>query len=225
MEFIKEKKNIIFLLLGLLLLVGFRFYFFDFAKEKILPEDSIVVVDSEGNEYKAVEIGQQIWLAENLRSSSHPSGESWCYDEKSENCENYGRLYNWEAAMVVCPDGWGLPSDEDWQELGRSIEDSENVAQVLKSKDLWSPRKDRDGKLEIEVGEFVGVDSVGFNGLPGGHYFEGFFYDLNSGGYWWSSTQSSDKVALSRVLDYNSEEFQNNLFDIEHGFSVRCIKK
>lgn len=227
MELIKKKKGILFLFLGLLLLVGFVFYFFTLNGDGILRDgsESTSFIDSESNEYKTVSIGNQIWLAENLNDSLHSSGESWCYDEKDENCQLYGRLYDWEAAMVVCPEGWGLPSDEDWQELEKSIEGSDNVAEILKSKDLWSPRKDRDGKLEIEVGEFNGVDSVGFNGVPGGHYYEDYFYDLNSGGYWWSSTKTAEGVSLTRVLDYKSTEFQENLFDIDHGFSVRCIKK
>ncbi len=74
-------------------------------------------VDDNGNPYKTFEVGETTWLAENLRNSTHEKGESWCYEGNTENCEKLGRLYNLDAALTVCPEGWSLPSDEDWNKL------------------------------------------------------------------------------------------------------------
>lgn len=71
--------------------------------------------ERDGNIYKAVKIGNQIWMAENLRYDENKG--SICYDNKIENCKQYGRLYNWNSAMEVAPKGWHLSSDKEWNML------------------------------------------------------------------------------------------------------------
>lgn len=105
----------------------------------------------DGQTYKYVKIGNQVWMAENL---NYETANSYCYNDNSTNCEKYGRLYEWSAALNACPIGWHLPSDADFEILVEAV-GGENVAgKNLKSTTGW----DLCGN---------GVD-FGFNALPGG---------------------------------------------------------
>jgi hypothetical protein len=69
----------------------------------------------DGQTYQTIKIDNQVWMAENLNYRT--SSGSWCYDNSSDNCEKYGRLYTWETAKGVCPSGWHLPSTKEWSVL------------------------------------------------------------------------------------------------------------
>jgi uncharacterized protein (TIGR02145 family) len=126
----------------------------------------------DGKTYKTVVIGGQRWMAENL---NYATSDSWCYNNMNEICDVYGRLYNRSAAIIACPAGWHLPTEEEWTELVNFV-DSSTAGAKLKSK---SP-------------DWDGTDDYGFSAMPGGtRYSDGSFDDFGSWGNWWTARYSA----------------------------------
>ena len=172
----------------------------------------------DGKTYKTVKIGDKVWMAENL---NYQTGESKCYENKPENCEKYGRLYVWREAVTACPDGWHLPSKEEFEELeklaGQKAGDIDKAGTVLKSMTGW---KDNDGNSGN------GTDALGFGALPAGRYGSGYGYFGGEGSraYFWSSTEYGSGSAYNLSLDYYNESAHVRNFSKLNGFSVRCVK-
>lgn len=202
----------------------------------------------DGNVYRTVTIGSQVWMAENLRflpyvndplNGSPVEARYYVYAYTGTDAEaarkttgytTYGVLYNWPAAASgagasnstsghvrgACPDGWHLPSDQEWTELidflrGEGHTGSECT--VLKAVRGW----ENNGN---------GTDDYGFSALPGGGRYSLFdsFNGLGKSARYWSSTEASDTTAWYRTLGYRNNEVYNLDTDKELGFSVRCIK-
>ena len=192
-----------------------------------------VVYDAQGNEYKTVKIGSQLWMAENLNLKTPGS---WCYRNKPSNCKKYGRLYTWKAAMENCPDGWHLPSDEEWGELKNFVDahnGDEGVGTSLKSTTGW--------KNERTIP--VGTDRFGFSGKPSGTKRRApiypdddpEFFGIGSLARFWSSTTnnyndgyfvffewhlSGDNESLGRYGMSTEEENP-----VSFAYYVRCVKQ
>jgi len=173
-------------------------------------------VDSrDGKTYKKVKIGNQTWMAENLNYDVPNIDEDKCYGNKSANCDEYGRLYNWSTAKNACPVGWHLPSDAEWTKLEKHIGGSKTAGKKLKSTRGWK-QKGKKGN---------GTDEHGFSALPGGSGYGSTFYDACNTGYWWSATETSASNAWYRHMRY----LDDNMFRYNHNFgktnlfSVRCI--
>jgi len=201
------------------------------------------VTDVEGNNYKTVIIGNQEWMAQNLKTtryndqteipyvdSNHlweglTNSPGWCYyDNNIENNSKFGKLYNWNAINPttngnknICPNGWHIPSDEDWRILVDYLGGT-NIA---------------GGKMK-EVGNAVwnspnesASNSSSFSGVPGGFRTpNGFFNELGNQGNWWSSTLSTmnvDIYAWAYSLSYTDSIALRNYIDKMSGLSVRCI--
>jgi len=157
--------------------------------------------------YKIVRIGEQVWFAENL---NYAAEDSKCYDNEPANCQKYGRLYDWNTAMRACPNGWHLPSDEEWDVLTAAVGDKETTGKFLKAKNGWNNNNN-------------GADVIGFSALPGGHgYSDGSFYDVGDRGYWWSASEDGANDAYSRnMIYYNERGSYSKSINL---FSVRCLK-
>ena len=201
------------------------------------------VSDIDGNIYKTVQIGTQVWMAENLKTTKYSNGSiipnitdnaqwqnnitgAWAYyNNDATNNIKFGKLYNWYAVSKttngnknICPTGWHVPTDAEWTVLtdylgGASV--AGGKMKELGTTNWGSPNTDANN---ISL----------FTGLPGGliTYLFPDFGNLGSYGYWWSSTEVNENTARYRCLSsYNSN---NDNFDFDFfkkdGFSVRCIK-
>lgn len=82
---------------------------------KALPDSIFYFTDKRDHtNYKAISFQGTSWMAEPLR---YKTSDSWCYEGKAKNCRIYGRMYSWEEATKVCPLGWRLPNNKDWDAL------------------------------------------------------------------------------------------------------------
>jgi len=163
----------------------------------------------DGKTYKWIQIGEQTWMAENL--NYNVSG-SKCYYDDPDYCKKYGRLYNWNAAMKVCPKGWHLPSDAEWRKLTLFVGGS---ATKLKSANGW-----------YTGGSYIpGTDNYGFTALPGGHgTSNGNFYQHNFYGEWWKSSASEYDRDNIFYITYCDEYASSNHYAEGFLFSVRCVQ-
>jgi uncharacterized protein (TIGR02145 family) len=178
-----------------------------------------------GQVYNTVLIGNQCWLAENL---NYETGNSWCYHNDPSNCDTYGRLYDWETALTVCPSGWKLPSDDEWKILEGTVDSQYPVG---------DPEWDDTGYRGLDAGKNLkstsgwssngnGTDLYGFGARPGGYRSSGgVFTTLGYLGRWWSSSEYSGSGVWYRALYHDSGGSFRSDYDYEaSGFSVRCLK-
>ena len=163
--------------------------------------------ERDGKTYKTVTIGKQTWMAENL---NYETRYSFCYNNKAENCDKYGRLYIWEFAKEACPAGWGLPSLEEFQALVAAVGGDAIAGKALKSTEGW-----KDGGN--------GTDDYGFSALPAGYMKEdSTFHFEGEIGQFWSTSGTTWMYQLDMAYDKDS----SFLFSIYNGvaLSVRCLK-
>jgi uncharacterized protein (TIGR02145 family) len=189
----------------------------------------------DGNVYKTVKIGNQLWMAENLRYlPSVVGGEImarttpyyYVYDyndtnvskaKATDNYKTYGVLYNWTAACSSCPSGWHLPSKEEWRELTYYLSGYEIAGGKLKETGTTHWYSPNEGA----------TNESGFTALPGGLRFSSYGYpfdDIGYVGFWWSSTENTDYEAWFRDLYYNDYNHGSSAMHKGTGFSVRCVK-
>ena len=193
----------------------------------------------DGQTYKTVKIGDQWWMAENL---SYEVDSSFCYIElfgydskhdSAEYCDKYGRFYTWAAAVGksedecgyghtcslpsgniqgVCPDGWHLPSNDEWNTLFDAVGGSSTAGIMLKSTFGWYDNGN-------------GTDAYGFSALPTGFRDNsGGFYGLRDYAFFWSSTEFGRSSAYYMYLYYSYESASLRYYGKYRARSVRCLK-
>jgi len=168
-------------------------------------------------DYETVKIGEQLWMAENL--NCYVAG-SKCYGDDPANCDKYGRLYNWARAREVCPAGWHLPTNEDWDKLYRYADGtsgtespyySETAGKHLKANSGWGSGGN-------------GTDEFRFAALPGGYgNSDGSFGDVGEVGRWWSSSEYNVNYAYFRLMYQNDDAYWYG-DDKSWLLSVRCLR-
>lgn len=191
--------------------------------------------DPDGKNYSVVKIGDQTWMAENLAylPSVSPSilgsdlavfyyvygyeGDSVNEAKTVPNWTIYGTLYNWEAAKTVCPTGWHLPSDTEWNTLAFYLDPAIAGCKMKES-----------GISHWATPNECAANSTGFTALPGGfrYYWDGPFFNLGEYTYFWSSTSHySDNTRAWAMSLYNREEGIDRINQRKgNGFSIRCMK-
>ena len=190
------------------------------------------VTDSDGNVYQTVKIGNQVWMAENLKTTKYRNGElisnvreetawsnlttgAYCnYNSTGNNADISGRLYNWYAvndSRKIAPKGWHVATDAEWTTLITYVGGESVAGTKLKSKTGWN----NNGS---------GTDDYGFTAFPDGYRnYDGTFYFVGNNGYWWSSTEDGSYGARLQFIGNSSNVFISN-FNKSFGLSVRCVK-
>jgi uncharacterized protein (TIGR02145 family) len=171
-----------------------------------------------GQTYRTVKIGTQTWMAENL---NYDVSGSVCYGNDLANCKVYGRLYNWSAAMGICPSGWHIPGNAEWDKLIRHADGNTGT-----SSPYGSSTAGKDLKAKSGWSSSNGQDTYGFSALPGGYGgSDGYFYYAGSYGSWWSSSEYGSNYAYRRSMDSNDESTLYYYLDKSFLFSVRCVRE
>jgi len=172
--------------------------------------DSTFTDPRDGQDYTYRHIGTQVWMTKNL---NYVIPDSWCCGNNTSNCETYGRLYTWDAAMLSAPPGWHLPSDSEWTVLVNYLGGDMVAGGKMKTTTLWMPPNES------------ATNSSGFSALPAGFgYANGVCNGTRVDGYWWSATQSEPDRCWYRGVDYNSAAIDRLNYYKFVGFSVRCIR-
>ncbi len=196
----------------------------------------------DGQIYKTIKIGEQVWMAQNL---NYEAATSYCYNDSAEYCEKYGRLYTWAASVDksekecglgnecnlasgnirgICPDGWYLPSEDDFVTLIDAVGGKKGASTKLKSLSGWRDDGGESGN---------GTDSFGFSALPVGVGMQGF-YGEGYGTQFWGSTECGSASAADKgyscasimSLDYDDVDVSLRSYAAkDFKFSVRCIKE
>ena len=185
----------------------------------------------DGQTYKTVKIGDQVWMAENL---NFETDSSFCYNNNESNCAKYGRLYKWAVAVDkpesecgytytcslpsrniqgVCPSGWHLPSKAEWETLFDAVGGQSTVGKVLKSMDGWYSSSGN------------GTDAFGFSVLPAGNRTsEGGFVNEGDNAFFWSSTEFNSYNAYCMDFYYYRDYAYSDDSGKHYAISVRCIQ-
>ena len=183
----------------------------------------------DGQSYDVVKIGGLTWMAENL---NFETVGSFCPEGDSRNCKRLGRLYSWAEARFVCPDGWRLPTKEDFEALVAAT--SKEAAQSSSQSRAGAALKSRDGWFK----KGNGSDEFGFKALPAGYRSAvskaddgavtgGKFDGIGGYAYFWSATEdpeNSESNAFYLFLSFSRDAASLNAFAKEDYRSVRCVR-
>jgi len=155
-------------------------------------------------------------MAENLNYDVPAIDTDVCYENDDANCIKYGRLYNWETAMTVCPSGWHLPDTTEWNTLTDYVGGASTAGTKLKANSEWNT-----GSSYI-----AGTDDYGFAALPGGLRRSSGFSGVSFNGYWWSATETENNIsAYYRYMFYGNEYVSRYSYNKgSYFFSVRCLQ-
>jgi uncharacterized protein (TIGR02145 family) len=194
------------------------------------------VADIEGNIYKTIQIGNDTWMAENLKTTKYNDNKAiplvmasnqwlnlatpaYCWPENDEDYKFlYGAYYNGYAAQTgkLCPENWHVSTDDDWTRLSNNLGGNEAaIYKILERPPSWDTTD-------------MYTNSSGFTALQSGYRLNlgGFVggYDIGYGSIYWTSTES-ESANYPWTWTINSQPlWRSNLFSKKYGLSVRCVK-
>lgn len=185
-----------------------------------LVEYGTLTDSRDGKSYKTVVIGGKTWMAENLNfdNSATATGSidsSFCYDGIPANCEKYGRFYQEYAATAVCPEGWRLPTADDWRDLT-------NTAKSEFGDNNGSLRAVGEWENTIFGDNVTATNASGFSALPAGYRAKtGECDGEGTKAYFWGEDNMNHYAwILSNQYDMEKESMQRGYF----AYAVRCVK-
>jgi uncharacterized protein (TIGR02145 family) len=207
-------------------------------------------IEHEGYSYSTVQIGDQCWFSENCRylpvvSPSSEGSETepyyYVYDyqgtdlveaQATANYETYGVLYNWPAAITegLCPSGWHIPSDDEWQalEIALGMSEAEATSLGFRGSPVGDFMKSTSGWNDYNGSSGNGSNSSGFNVLPAGNTdVSGNTVNMYQDGSFWSSTLQNEQDILGRNVNYTDDYVYRFVVLTSEElikFSARCIK-
>ncbi len=204
------------------------------------------VTDYDGNVYQAVKIGDQWWMAENLKVTHYRNGApipnvtdnsewgglstgAYCfYDNNADNVDTYGLLYNWYAVddfQNIAPEGWHVPSDEELKQLEMHLGMSPAAADSFgwRGDDEGGKLKET-GTLHWESPNTGATNESRFTALPGGYRYSDAFSNLTRHGYFWASNDINQTAGFARVFGYDTSQSFRTGHVKNHGLSIRCVK-
>lgn len=160
--------------------------------------------------YKTVKIGGTVWMAQNL---DYEVMNSLCYANKQENCDKFGRLYTWDVAINICPDGWRLPTKEEFDALLDAVGGKDKAGLALKSTTEWEKNA-------------AGNDKYMFAVLPSG-YYDGYteaFVLQGTHAYFWSSTTINMRYLYTLRMNASGvDAYVDGNYEYD-AIPVRCVK-
>jgi uncharacterized protein (TIGR02145 family) len=198
------------------------------------------VQDVEGNTYRTVKIGDQIWLAENLRSTQFQDGSKvktgFIPKDDHSNLAKYGRLYNWHDVTDprhLCPEGWRVATDEDWKVLERTM----GMPHTEVDQNGWRGGDQFIG-LQLKEAQSDGlfkkfdqslVNKQHFSARPAGVKWNGFYITQGDYTEFWTASSATEKQGIIRTLAYSwwnahKHEIRRATSSKAYMFSVRCVK-
>ncbi len=216
---------------------------FQFATN--IPCPGTPTVTYGGQVYNTIQIFSQCWLAENLNVGTMISGsqdmsdngilEKYCYDDSYLNCDVYGGLYQWDEMMQyttqpgaqgICPQGWHLPSDDEWKVLAGAVDSQYGIGDPVWEGDWVYAGYDVGFNLKADHdwdNDGEGVDLYGFSALPGGGEMNGNSGNKGILGIWFTSSERPPD-AWGRNFSNSSNQIQRTNNYKAAAFSVRCMK-
>jgi uncharacterized protein (TIGR02145 family) len=218
-------------------------YVFQFATN--IPCPGYEIVEFEGQEYNTIQVKGQCWMKENLNvgdmisannnQSNNNTIEKYCMLNDENWCDQLGGLYQWNEAMQyanetggqgICPDGWHIPSDQDWRVL-EGVADSEYAICATQWGGSGWRGTDAGGNLKTTGTEWWqypntgATDAFGFSVLPAGYIVQNGFWGVEYKAYFWSSEYPE---MYYRDLDWDQAKIKRDDGDGLAAFSIRCIK-